>query len=464
MADIVYDYKNAPTIKRFSESRKELRGLMGPFGSGKSSGCIIELVKIASRQPIQSDGKRRARFAVIRNTYPQLKDTTIRTVEQWLPWPAFGSFRWQDHTYVVDKLSPDLHMEIMFRALDRPEQISNLLSLELTAAWVNEAREVPWAIIQALKGRIGRFPAIVDGGCVDPCIIADTNPPDDENWWYELFETKRPDNAALFKQPSGRSPDAENLPFLRPGYYTALADGADEDFIKVYVDGEYGLVKDGKPVYPEYRDSLHCQDREYIPGVEIYRGWDFGLTPACTFSQVLPGGGWNTFDELTADSLGIHSFADSVLLHCAQKYDGAAFIDIGDPAGQARSVTAKPTEEQTCFDILHGKGIIVEPGDQTLSLRLESVKYALNKLVSGKPVLTVHSRCKVLRKGYSGRYQYKRIRIAGAAERYQDVPDKNEWSHPHDANQYVAARLFGGMVKSQEQSAKPFNFPTKWVI
>ena len=464
MAEIVYDYKHVPTIKKFSQSSKFIRGLMGPFGSGKSSGCVIELVKWGQKQPIGPNGKRRSRFAVIRNTYPQLKDTTIRTVQQWLPWPDFGTFVGTDHRYVMDKLDPELEIEILFRALDRPEHVANLLSLELTGAWVNEAREVPWAIIKALRGRVGRFPPVVDGGCIDPGIIADTNPPDDENWWYELFETRKPDNAELFRQPSGLSPEAENLPFLRPNYYQDLAAGSDDDFIKVYVIGDYGMVKDGKPVYPEYRDSVHCKDREYVDGVDVYRGWDFGLTPACVFSQVLPDGTWNTFDELTADSVGIHAFADTVLLHVSQNYPKANFVDIGDPAGMARSVTAKPTEEQTCFDILHGKGIMVEPGDQTLTTRIESVKYALNKMVVGNPVATVHSRCKKLRKGYSGRYQYKRLKIAGAAERFQDVPDKNDYSHPHDANQYVAARLFGGMVRSQIEQSKPIEFNAKWVV
>ena len=49
MADIEYDYAVVPTIGGFSESRKFIRGLMGPFGSGKSSGCIMEIVQWAAR-------------------------------------------------------------------------------------------------------------------------------------------------------------------------------------------------------------------------------------------------------------------------------------------------------------------------------------------------------------------------------------------------------------------------------
>jgi hypothetical protein len=187
MADIRYSYANVPTLKRFSDSRKFIRGLMGPFGSGKSSGCAIEIVKWGARQNLHN-GKRRARFAVIRNTYPQLRDTTIRTFMDWVPDGVFGKYTKSDHSFLIDGLAPDLEIEILFRALDRPEHVSNLLSLELTGAWVNEAREIPSAVIKALKGRVGRFPKVMEGGCVDPGIILDTNPPDDDSWWYKLFE------------------------------------------------------------------------------------------------------------------------------------------------------------------------------------------------------------------------------------------------------------------------------------
>jgi hypothetical protein len=220
---------------------------MGPFGSGKSSGCVIELVRWAQRQ-LLVNGKRRSRFAVIRNTYGQLADTTIKTFLQWLPAPVFGEYSKSEHVYIL-RLA-DVEAEFLFRALDRPEHVANLLSLELTGAWVNEACEIPWAVIKALKGRVDRFPSRAEGGCVDPGLILDTNPPDDDSWWYRLFEEGasggEPGGVAIFKQPGGRSPEAEDLPNLSPTYYANLAAGSDPDFV-VYVDGQYGFVKDGVP-------------------------------------------------------------------------------------------------------------------------------------------------------------------------------------------------------------------------
>jgi hypothetical protein len=234
------------------------------------------------------------------------------------------------------------------------------------------------------------------------------------------------------------------------------------DFIKVYVDGEYGYVKDGKPIYPAYSDALHCADVEPVQGVVIQRGWDFGLTPACVLTQIHPDGRWLVFDELTADDLGIGTFADAVDLHCAQKYSGFSFEDYGDPAGSQRSAMSADKNEKTCFDILRGKGIAIQPSEQNLTIRLESVNKPLNSLIKGKAQMQLHSRCKKLRRGFQGRYQYRRLRVAGAEERYQDVPDKNEFSHPHDALQYVAVKVFGRAVRAREK-LKATDFPAEAV-
>jgi hypothetical protein len=423
----------------------------------------MDLVQWSKRQHVQADGKRRARFACIRNTYGQLADTTINTFLYWLPDRVFGTFNKGDHIYRLNCLE-DLDVEILFRALDRPEHVSNLLSLELTGAWVNEAREIPWAVIKALKGRVDRYPPRNEGGSVDPGIIMDTNPPEDDSWWYRLFEERKADDedagsVEIFKQPSGRSPEAENLPNLSANYYQNLAVGADPDFIRVYVDGLYGSIKDGKPVYPEYSDTLHCAEVEPIPGVTIQRGWDFGLTPACVFTQLLPDGRWIVFEELCGEDIGISTFADGVLKLSSMRFSGFRFEDYGDPAGQQRSAMTADRAEKTCYDILQGKGIGIRPAEQNLTARLESVRKPLNTLRNGKPQLQLHPRCELLRKGFNGRYQFKRVKIAGSAERYHDAPDKNEYSHIHDALQYVATAVFGDIVRGRQEAMQGLKLP-----
>ena len=55
------------------------------------------------------------------------------------------------------------------------------------------------------------------------------------------------------------------------------------------------------------------------------------------------------------------------------------------------------------------------------------------------------------------------MKIAGAEERYHDMPDKNEFSHPHDALQYVAVKVFGRAVRSREKLQRAVEFPAEAV-
>jgi hypothetical protein len=68
------------------------------------------------------------------------------------------------------------------------------------------------------------------------------------------------------------------------------------------------------------------------------------------------------------------------------------------------------------------------------------VRKPLDTLTSGKPQLQVSPRCETLCNGFLGRYQYRRVRVRGSAERYHDVPEKDVYSRPHDALQCVATK------------------------
>lgn len=472
---IKYSYRGNPTLERFANSDAFIRGLMGPYGSGKSSASVIEIINRAQAQKKSPNGKRKSRWAVIRNTFPELRNTTIKTVFEWMPPQYFGKYVENRHTYTVEALQ-DCECELIFLALDKPDDMKQLLSLELTGAWVNEAREVPWAVIEALQGRVNRYPSMKDGGPSWTGIWMDTNPPDNDSKWYKFFEdqnwlkdflrlqreghlplTMKPeDYVQIFKQPGGLSANAENISNLQGGklYYARIAAGKSKEWVKVYVDGEYGFVVDGKAVYDNYNDAVHCKAVEPIEGLPVYRGWDFGLTPACVFSQELPDGRWLIFDEMISESMGIDRFSDAVLEHCGRAFRGdVRFIDDGDPAGQQRV----QTDERTCFEILQAKGVMIEPSEVSITKRLESVRLPMGRMHPDGAIFVLHPRCKTLRKGFMGGYCYRRMQVSG--ERYTEAPDKNAFSHPHDALQYTACRLFGGMLVSPrfQEEAPPFS-------
>ncbi len=461
-------------------SDKFIRGLMGPFGSGKSVGCVIELLRRSIEQAAGKDRVRRTRWAIVRNTYPELRDTTRKTFEEWMPGAKENAQAWSESefTYTLTLPLPDgttVEAEFLFRALDRPEHIKKLLSLELTGAWVNEAREVPYAVVKTLLGRLKRYPAMKDGGPTWSGLIMDTNPPDDDSWWYKMFEerTQDPqyedllDRIAIFKQPGGRDQKAENLghwesgktcvghyPWeklpppavwvrhLDPTYYTdlAAANANDPLWVKVHVDAQYGPTMNGRAVYPEFKDHIHVVAPETLEGVRpdapLLIGVDFGLTPAIAFAQRDPKDGQlQVIDEMVAEDLGAVRFFEDAARYIKRRWPRRPVSGTGDPAGEQRN----QVDERTPYDVASSQGLPLSPAyTNDFTIRREAVGRALTRLTMlGRPALVISSRCKVLRKAMNGGYCFRRIAAAGD-ERFRDVPDKTSFSHVAEALQYLA--------------------------
>jgi hypothetical protein len=473
-----------PVAERFLFDDSFVSGIMGPIGSGKTTACIVKALMCSSKQPKDARGRRRSRGAVIRNTYPELNTTTIKSWHEWVPKDCG---RWQAEgppTHFVQG-TDGLDAEVMFLALDRPEDVRKLLSLELTWAYINEAKEVPKAILDGLTGRVGRFPPVKDGGCVDPIVVMDTNPPDSDHWWYTLSENDTStesgveliasmrdaerelrehgmlrDGQSLFRfyrQPGGRTAEAENLANLRPAYYTIAAAGKSSDWIKVYIEGEYGFVRTGKPCYPEYSDSMHCREFELIPGLPILIGVDFGLTPAAVFLQRKATGAWRAFDEIVSERMGATALADAIKQRLHERYPEYEVADItGDPAGAQGG-----NDDRSAFQIMAANGVAATPAETNdFTTRREAVAHALTRIVDGEPGLMIHPRCAVLRKACAGGYQFKRVAVVGQ-ERFQDKPDKNRFSHVAEGLQYG---LLGGgegrlLKRAPSVRAKPKTEP-----
>jgi hypothetical protein len=460
------------TLERFLNSTAFVRGIMGPVGSGKSTGCVVDLLDHSFEQAPGPDSVRRTRWAVVRNTYGELRTTALKTFEQWAdpswcrintsdaPISARIRGRLEDRT-LVDS-------EWLFVALDREEHVRKLLSLELTGAWLNEARELPRAVLMRMTERVGRFPPVRDGGPSWFGIVMDTNPPDTEHWFYNLAETDElqgPDFAELmqygawefFRQPPGDSPEAENLSNLLPGYYERAKVGKTKDEINVYVRGQYGFVQEGRRVYEEYQDHMHCGDRELEASrdLPLLVGLDFGWAAAAVFVQRDARDRWVALDELVSEDLNTKAFAEAVVRKLGRDWQGYRVGGIwGDPAGLATSPLVSEDQANTHIDICRAAGLSVQPAptnDQRL--RHSAVGGLLSSLEGGVPRLTLHKRCVELRKGFNGKYRWPRRIVGGSDEAYGLTPVKNKQSHPHDALQYVI--LGGGEGQKVLQIEKP---------
>ena len=456
----VHYYPPGLVASEFLQDRSFISGIMGPFGSGKSTAVVMKLMMNARMQRRALDGWIYRRTAIIRNTYPELRTTTMKTWHQWMP-QHIGKWREAGPpTHHIINEREKVNWEVIFLALDRPDDISKLLSIEFSDAWCNEAREMPKPVLDALTGRVGRYPSHAIVPCDNAQILMDTNPPDSSHWWYVLAEqdqtteTNRQiiqsmldaqtelrmvgvlrEDQVLFnfhKQPGGRAPNAENVKNLRPGYYTILSAGKTADFIKVYVDGEYGFIMDGKPIYPEYVDSTHSASFEVVRGIPLRLGYDWGLTPAASIGQRLPNGQWLIHDEFVSTRLGVKSFAEELKRFLAEKYSGHQIISgRGDPSGD----TVTP-EETTCFKIMTAAGLPAIPAPTNdPTRRKEGVKFLLTTMIDGAPGIRVHHRCSYLRKGFAGGYHFRRLQVAGE-EKYRETPEKNIYSHVMEALEY----------------------------
>lgn len=519
-------YKASTTGAKFHASSKIVRGFLGPVGNGKTVVCINEMHRLAVLQNPNSEGKRLTKWAIVRNTYDMLETTTLATFKQWIPHEICGitmkpmrgnmDYPLDDGTRVV--------ASFIFLALDRPDDVRKLLSLEVTGVFMNESKELPYAVLKGARERIGRYPSQIDGytdkgsykaprgpdGEYQPCtrkaVLMDTNPPEDDHWWYQLAEdghlkgnnTSQAKKAVkeifdffrgvppLIKQPNGeyeKNPKAENIEFLPGGYqyYLDMIAGNTEDHINVMVLGNYGTIKDGKPVYPQYNDRLHCPDKPLgvIEDLPIGLGWDGGLTPACVIGQLTDRGQLRIIAELQAEDMGVRQFARDVVKPFLQRnfYGIDIAFSLIDPSGSNRGEAEAKTamgilnDEYVDYDINGGlsgndDGDIMQPlnmGFETEpaptndpSKRIDAVNSFIIKLVDGEPGYLVSRKCPINRKGKIGGYQYKRVQVSGDA-RFKDKPDKNKYSHISDAEHYLALGFVGGyVVNSSEEYQDEF--------
>lgn len=472
-----------PVSEAFHRDDSFVRGLMGPVGSGKSTACCFEILSRALEQKPSPDGIRRSRWAICRNTYPELKSTTIKT---WMDWyQDLAVMKWD--TPITSNINisdigdgTGLELEVIFMALDRPDDVGKLRSLELTGGWMNEASEMEKAVLDMLTQRVGRFPSKRNGGPSWTGVIMDTNPPDDDSWWYKLAEEERPEIFRFFKQPGGLiqdmdpksptyqqyipNPLAENIQNHSLGYqyYLNQLYGKTEDWIRVFLLGQYGTTMDGKPVYPEWNEKVHYSEMALTPvqGMPILLSFDFGLTPACAFLQMNSRGQLLVLKELVSEDMGIRQFYSEVVRPVIRgEYSKHRVEAVGDPAGNMRS----QTDEKTCMQELMELGILCEPAPTNeFVARRESVAYFLQRMSGGEPGFVLDPSCKMLRKGFNGGYRYERLRVSGSA-RFRDRPVKDKFSHIHDALQYGCLQMRSEMNPIRSKTVHNHPVAAGWV-
>lgn len=423
---------------------------MGPIGSGKTGACVAKLLTLAceqGRSPV--DGVRYSRWVVLRDTYRRINRTVLPSWFGWVP-HDFGVFRsGGDNAPSAHHLRyqlPDgsvVDSEVMFAAIGDNDVEPFTRGFEITGGWLNEVDLLSRDVLTFLPGRT-RYPSRRHGGPTFRGIICDFNAPDTDHYLRADFVDDPKPGYRLFVQPGGTDPGAENVKNLPPDYYERAAAGHDEWYVRRMIHNRWGASRDGKPVFPEFSEAQHMAPApiEPAPGVPLRLGADAGLTPAVLIAQQLPTGQWVILDELIGDLGGIGAvrFGEALARLLRDRYPahqvGQAWAD---PAGTSRA----STDEESWMDAISAASGVRFRGTATNGIlpRLEAVRAPLGRMIDGRPGILISPRCRTLRRALLSGYAYKRQRLPGGGERYEDVPAKSEHSHIADALQYL---LLGG--------------------
>ena len=439
-------------VEAYFWDRSPLSAIRGPLGSGKTQATIMKFMQLMTEQPPNDKGVRPTRLAVIRNTYPDLITTTIKdwsAITAPIAKVKMGHPPEQMLRYMLAD-GTQVECNVVFVALDREEHVRKLRGFQATWAWLNEMKELPFGVVEMIDARLGRYPSVALAGvdCNHPgMIVGDTNAPDEDHW-YAKMEQDPPKNWSFYVQPGAVLKagdiwvprwDADNVENLPKGYYEKLLAGKREDWIRVNLANEFGTAIDGKPIWPEFEQTMHVREFDVVEDAPIITGMDFGLTPAMVLAQEIDGQ-LRVFDEIVTDNFSAEELAEAAKQRKATEWPflrwGHGWSDPSNPRSQSNKDTPLMMMQR------HGFNIIKSPSND-FTLRRDAVASRLTRVVGLEPAILIHPRCKILKKGMAGHYMYKRLKVAGD-EAYHDVPNKNMFSHVCEALQYLCLGMGDG--------------------
>jgi hypothetical protein len=447
-----------PIFTKVFNSDKKIQIVVGPYGSGKTTGFCNYIIKRSIEMTRCDDGIRRYKITLVRNTSIELANTTYATWSNWIEGiPEYsGTKKPLEKIYRFNDGNGIIELWTLFLALDKENDVKKLKSLETTDLFFNELSEINKALYDHAESRIGRYPAkekfrkmwekdhshilYKDWFPYKARIFADTNPPEDDHWIPKKIEAEPDKDTIIYHQPpallkneKGKyevNPEAENIEQQAPDYYTSMIKKG-EEYVRVYAQGYYGTAIDGKRVYVNYIDDFHSvEEIEFCNTESVIIGVDYGtISPACLLTQFVDGQ-LRAIKEFVCEFMTIKQlFKSAVIPFLNSKLKGYTFEVIDDPANTDHG------REQ-----LNELEIYPEPAStNSIDLRISAVNDFVDSIHNEKPrIIISRTGCPKLRQGFLGKYNFKRLRIVGD-EKYRDVPDKTHpYSDIHDGLQYVS--------------------------
>jgi len=433
-------------IREFHRNTDLVRILIGPLGSGKTYAAILEMLRLCHTQTPDSNQKRRSRWCIARNSFPDLNAATIpdvrAVVDRLNPdgWNMQSPISWR-HQY-PRKDGTTVEVELIFRSFDGPQDVKKARGMQLTGVWVDELAEFNKENFDMLIGRVKRYPAKAEVPDARFDILGTSNACPRDHWLAEAAHGQKQNNWWIGVQPGGvvrsgnqwrENPAAENRRNLPKGYYIDQCVNKKESWIRQNLANEFVVHSDGRAIHPDFNEQLHVSDLEPTYGLPLYVGIDFGRTPAAVIMQRQVEGQWYVLRELVTENMGADKFGPILRRLLNEEFHGFMLEAVtGDPAGDQMT----QTRDETPFDLLEMSGISAMPAHTNdFAVRVATLDALLGQLIRGQPAILVDSSCTTLINGLAGSYQFRRLQVVGREE-YKDKPDKGPTSHVCEALHY----------------------------
>jgi len=443
-----------PTQKRFIESRHEADMFSSRKGEGKSAALAWAIFS-------HTRYNAGANWLMIRDTFENLKRTTMEEFFAWFPDGIYGHYVAGDKCFHWNTAATGLKGKVYFLGVDDDGDASKIASMPLAGIAIDEPSP-------AAGSSSGVSEFIFDTAMSQlrqpgmnwyACKIAQNNP-DESHWTYRRFVEPGykgdksidllPQQERGFKEYQTKTP--ENLRNLPPGYYETMQNrwAHRPDLIKRFVKGEYGYQQIGVAVTPAWDDNLHlASGLRPHKGVALALLWDGGSNPTCIVTQVTPAGFWLFLESFSESGMGTFQLIEDVVAPAlASRYSRCTWRHIGDP--NLRSPEQSDSRQSSVKVIKEHLGGVFTPGKDRVEDGVNPLNYILSRVINGVGVVQVdRDKCRHVWYALRGGWHYHKHRNGTLGEIVKD-----QHSHPGDCCRYGASILFpqGALQKRKKSS------------
>jgi hypothetical protein len=417
--------------------------LMGPAGGGKTVTGLQRGVLMAFKWPETVPGIRRCRFLVLRQRMTDMEGSTIPSWNAWYP-RGLGHFVGKEgspkrHSFTLAHPNGGrVELDVHFRGIGEQSVDDALRGFEFSYAYIDECDLMDLEALATLIKRAGRYPS--ETLRLNPRQVWGTcNAPEPDSWIVkELIEGSR-EGWRLYRQPSGLSPEAENLAVLGPNWYRDQAAVLPAYERRRFVENLPGLLREETAVYPEFAEALHVSARPLpvLPRTPLRIGLDGGGTPAAAVLQLAADGQWRMLAELsTHDAPGVtgpRRFGEALAALLAERAPGVPAEAIYDPAADYGA--DRDAGEASWIEIVaRFAGLRTRAAaTQDPTLRIEALRRPLARLLEGgRPGFVLDPSCRLMGRALARDYRWQ-----VTAGRRGDRAVKNWASHLVEAAQYA---------------------------